>query len=206
MALPFPQYSKVKHRYCIAYFGPCADYIVQLLYVRPAIEKELPGIEIYLCCRDDFKRITGDSQKIIFTSEWGTRKREVAYLRELRCNMRQHPVLELIEESNLQLGFLEYPQPLPVTNNCCVICPKSILSIKPIPNIEQIKNWVSSKGFIPTVSDNISQAGWVVGAENEQLFTAAVKGIKTTLLPTGLGTALYKKLFPSGEIYGVEHI
>ena len=206
MALPFPQYSKVKHRYCIAYFGPCAEYVVQLLYVRSAIEKELPDIEIYLSCRDDFKRITGDSQKIIFISEWATRKREIAYLRELRCDMQKHPILELIEESSLQLSFLGCPQPQLVKNNCCVICPKAIFPTKPIPNLEQVKNWVFNKGFIPIISDDISKAGWVVGVENEQLFTAAIQGIKTTLIPTGLGTQLYKKLFPSGEIYDVKHI
>ena len=46
----------------------------------------------------------------------------------------------------------------------------------------------------------ISQAGWVIGVEGAPIFEAASRGIKTSLVPTGMGTNLYSKLFPNGEI------
>jgi hypothetical protein len=33
------------------------------------------------------------------------------------------------------------------------------------------------------------------------LFEAAGKGIRTTLFPKGLGTRLYKTMFPNGEVW-----
>jgi len=201
MAVPFPQYSKIKNRYCIAYYGPCAEYIVQLLYLRPAIEKEFPGIEIYISCRDDCIRFIDKKERIIFGSELNTRKKEVAYIRELRCDLKNHPVLQLIQESNLQLSYLEPPKIKQSDVRHCVICTNAILPTGLIHNIDQISNFVFHQGYSVGLNSDISKATWVIGPENEQLFTAAIQGIRTTLIPTGLGTELYKKLFPDGEIY-----
>ncbi|MCK9459697.1 MAG: hypothetical protein M0R80_08665 [Proteobacteria bacterium] len=199
MALAFPSYSKIKNRYCVAYYGPCREYVLQLLYLRSAIEKELPGLELYISCSDDCRCFIPDNTKIIFASEIGDRKKEVAYLRELRCDLETHPVWQWIQESKLTLKFLEPPQTKNITKKICAICTKANLPTKSMPDVDKLIKWVISKGF--SVSENVSEADWVVGTENEQLFVAAIQGVKTTLVPTGLGTELYKRLFPSGEIF-----
>lgn len=198
MAIPFPSYSKIRNRYCIVYYGPCADYILQLLYLRPAIEKELPGLEIYICFKEKFAHLA--KERVIFSEELNHRKREFAYIRELKCDLQQHPVWQMIQESNLSLNALETPAIKPCITHNCVICSKAIFPTQPIHNIEAIKLWSTNQGFQTIVSDNISKADWVIGPENEQLFTAAIQGTRTTLIPTGLGTALYKKMFPYAEI------
>jgi hypothetical protein len=43
-------------------------------------------------------------------------------------------------------------------------------------------------------------AGWVIGVENEALFRAAIDGQRTSLVPTGIGTAVYQNMFPAGEV------
>ena len=198
MAHAFPSYSKIRNRYCVAYYGPCVEYVLQLLYLRSAIEKELPGLELYISCRDDCRCFVSDN-KVIFASEINERKREVAYLRELRCDLETHPVWQWIQESQLTLKFLEPPQPKNIATKTCAICTKAILPTKPIPDMDKLIKWVTGRGF--SISEDMAEVDWVVGTENEQLFAAAIRGIKTTLVPTGLGTELYKRLFPIGEIF-----
>lgn len=201
MALAFPSYSKIRNRYCVAYYGPCAEFVLQLLYLRPAIEKELPGLELYISCSDNCRNFISDNTKIIFASEINDRKKEVAYLRELRCDLKTHPVWQWIQESQLTLKFLEPPEQKGIITKTCVICKNFILPTKPIPDINRLITWITGQGF--AISEDISQADWVVGTENEQLFAAAMRGIKTTLVPTGLGTDLYRNLFPSGELFSL---
>jgi hypothetical protein len=43
-------------------------------------------------------------------------------------------------------------------------------------------------------------ASAVIGVENEYLFLAAGMGKDTYLVPTGLGTELYKKMFPENKV------
>jgi hypothetical protein len=199
MATPFPLYSKIRNRYCVAYYGPCAEYILQLIYVRSAIEKELPGLELYISCRDDYARFFPNKNKLIMGSEMDSRKKEVAYIRELRCNSEVHPIWQWVQESQLKLEFLKFPPKINITTKTCFISPHAILPTKPISDMGRLKKWISEQGF--SISDDISKADWVVGTENEQLFLAAMRGVKTTLVPTGLGTQLYKKLFPEGELF-----
>jgi len=120
--------------------------------------------------------------------------------------MIKHPVLELVEESNLTLEHLKPPK-IEKLNLKCAICPKGNAPTQSIDGskVEKLKKMVTLQGYT-AVLDDAENAGWVIGVENEQLFNAATKGVRTTLIPTGLGTDLYKKMFPSAEIMGCEHI
>lgn len=103
MTVPFPEYAKIKNKYCLCYFGPNRDYVKQLKYVRPLMEKELPGTLIYLCCRDDFFNIFEGEDYTLPMSEIQKRKKEFAYIRELTYNMEDHPILAFLEESKINL-------------------------------------------------------------------------------------------------------
>ena len=190
--LPLKQYIKIKNRYCISYLGPADEYLLLLSYIRPAIEAELPGIEIYLCGRDD---ALPPGDRIIAISDF--KKEEMAFVKELTCDLRKHPVEELIRESALTLSHWKPPTINRSHGAKYVICPNGKFPTKSLTpqQIETAKIRTYAE-----VNNNIDGANWVIGVENEQLFKAAMQGIRTTLIPTGLGTNLYKKLFPSGEI------
>jgi hypothetical protein len=200
MAVPLPKYIKVKDRYCIAYYGNCDEYILQLLYLRSAIEKELPGIEIYISCKD---KLIKNQKRMIPFSQTGNIKKEIAYIKQLKCNLKSHPVLDLINESSLTLKYLEYPALKHQDTKSYALYPKGCLPTQSLSEeeISKIKKFLASSGWKETDSPS-----WVIGVENYDLFDAAIKGIKTSLIPTGLGTKLYQLIFPQGEIFNLNHI
>lgn len=162
-------------------------------YLRPAIEAELPGIEIYLSGNPEFLP-PGD--RIIPAP---VNNDEMAFVKELTCDLRKHkhPVEELIKESFLKLNHWIVPKIKPSIGARYVLCPNGTLPTKSLTpqQVEAVKRRTNAE-----ISNDINGANWVIGVENEQIFQAAMQGIRTTLIPTGLGTDLYKKLFPSGEI------
>jgi hypothetical protein len=195
MSLPLNQYVKVKDRYCISYLGPSKEYIQLLSYLRPAIEAELPGIQIYLCCRKEF---LPNTERVFDLSELNKKKNEMAYIRELTCDLVNHPIEMLINESLLKLNYWHPPILKISKGNRYVFCPNGTLPTKSLTS-KQV-DLIKKKLGPFEISNNIEDADWVVGVENECLFKAAMLGIRTTLVPTGLGTNLYKKIFPNGEI------
>jgi hypothetical protein len=68
MAIPFTTYLEIKDNYCLTYFGNSSEIINLLIEKISKIEKELPGINIYLAVLDSFKN-TLNFKNIIFKSE-----------------------------------------------------------------------------------------------------------------------------------------
>ena len=101
----FEQYAKVKDKYCICYFGYNDEYLTQLALVKPVIEASLPGIEIYLGCKDDKTHLLENPLKL---SEIKIRRKDYAYVRELKFNGRTHPVKDLLRECGASIpGWLD---------------------------------------------------------------------------------------------------
>jgi hypothetical protein len=199
--IAFTEYSKIKDNLCLCYLGSCNEYLVQLKFIRPAIEKELPGINIYICCKDIASHLLDGEPRVIKASEIKDRKKELAYIKEINGSITNHAILNLIQESDLTLQCLPRIEPMEVTKKC-VIYPDGVLPTKSLDanQLLKIQAICKSKGYTVEVKGSLNGAGWVVGVENEHLFEAAIKGIRTTLIPTGVGTELYKKLFPKGEV------
>ena len=185
--LPLTQYSKVKDRYCITYLGAANEYLLLLSYLKPAIEAELPGLQLYLCGRDE-------------TVE----KNEVAFIREITCDLIHHPVERLINESNLQLIYWTPPVKKVSKGNNYVLCPNGVLPTKNLTS-KEIDKLISKYGNF-NITNNVEGADWVIGVESVGLVKAAMLGIRTTLIPTGIGMNFYKKIFPSLEILELQHI
>ena len=93
----FEQYAKVKDKYCICYFGHNDEYLTQLQRVKHLIEEALPGIEIYLGCKDDKVHLLQDPLRL---SQLKISRKNYAYIRELKYNGRTHPVKDLLLECN----------------------------------------------------------------------------------------------------------
>jgi hypothetical protein len=193
--LPLNQYAKYKDRYCITYLGPNGEYLLLLSYLRTAIEAELPGIQIYLCGREgllpQIERVFGDL-------ELEEKKKEMAYVREITCDMIHYPVEQLIDESSLQLTHWISPTQKSSKGKNYVLCPNSSPPTKTLTP-QQIDKLRNKFGHFE-ITDNVKHADWVIGVENTALLQALMLGIKTTLIPKGLGTSFWKKLFPSLEI------
>ena len=200
MAIALPHYAKIKDRYCISYFGRSNEYLVQLLLLRPNIEKELQGIQIYIACLDEVFYILSGHPRILTCEQFRENEKNFAYIRNLTCNLQEHPVEALMEESQIPLRI---DVPTPSSNNGrCIIMPEGIVPTRTMTQIqiEECKSLATRKGFVPEISNNFNEAAWVIGVENEYFYAAAAHGIPTTLVPTGIGTNLYRKMFERGEI------
>ena len=100
--IPLSQYVKVKNKYCICYFGPSRECLERLVAIRPSIEKELSGIEIYIACRDHFLYLAKNEPRIVEQSKLVEMKRQFGYIRELKSNFVQDPIEALLIESELK--------------------------------------------------------------------------------------------------------
>jgi hypothetical protein len=97
-------YLKVKDKYCIVYHGSSSEELLQLVAVRPIIEQELKGIEVYIACRDDLLSYIVDTasdtkNKLLSTSELDVQS--FGYVRELKTDLVNNPVESFLLESKL---------------------------------------------------------------------------------------------------------
>lgn len=201
MGIPFTKYVKIKDKFCLRYVGNNTEYIAQLQALRPQIEKELPGLKLFIACADsEYPRFQNDAQ-IICITQLNQERDKFGYIREFTNCLQEHPVLKFLKESKIPIYPLETPQPPPTTK--CVICPYGSSPVQSLKNdeITFFETLAKSKGFKPQIGEDVDNSGWVIGVENRPFYEAAINGVKTTLVPTGLGTELYRKMFPLGEIY-----
>ena len=202
MTVPLTHYVKVKNKYCIAYFGNCFEYLIQLALLRPLLEKTLPGISIYLACKDEALYLLQGQENILSRSVLKDKKDAFGYVREIHCDMENHPVEELLLESNLPMGPLVYPQRK--DSGICLIAAHGLIPTKSLrpEQVDKIKQYVLAQEMTPLVEGQVNhqEAEWVIGVESVALFGGGANGAKVSLVPTGLGTNLFKKLFPEGEI------
>lgn len=128
------------------------------------------------------------------------KKEDFAYIRELSCDMTSHPVEDLMMESKLPCGPVKTAQA--DETNKCVLLPSGIYPTKTLTGkqIQDVINYVDKQGKSLEINANISDAGWVIGVESITLFLAAAAGKRVTLIPTGLGTNLFRAMFPAAQI------
>ncbi len=183
------------------YVGNCNEYLVQLKLIRPSIEKIYPGLEIFLACKDDAFYLLKDTPKVVKESEYA--KENYGYTRELFCNMQNHPVEELLKESNIPALLLKKEQKK--GGNLCSIYPFGTSPTKSLnkEQIEKVEKYVSSKNMMPTINGTLESTAWAIGVENEFTALAPTLGVKTTLIPTGIGENLYKSLYHELDIFKI---
>lgn len=200
MSIPLPHYAKIKNRYCVCYFGSANEYIWQLLNLRPHIESQLPGIELYISYKDELSNLIKNQPKTITQSNLYVHKKLFAYIRVLQYDLKQskHPVLEFMTESQLNIPKFV---PIESNNRKCVISPQAVFPSKSLSSqqISHCKELFTKRGYVVEIGEDTQDAGWVVGPENLAVFQAGFKNIPTSLIPTGVGKDLYLSLF-NGEI------
>lgn len=96
-------------------------------------------------------------------------------------------------------------RPKPTHTRKCVIITKGTYPTKPLiaKQIDTLKTRAVSRGFEVELDADVVNSGLVMGVESVGLFQAANQGIETALVPTGIGTRLYKKLYPDNAILEV---
>ncbi len=197
--IPLHRYTKIKNKYCVAYFGQCDEYVLQLLHARPFFERTFPDLELYIACRDEAFRLATGQPRMVQKSELKDRCGEFPVVRELKYNFQSHPVLDFVEESGVVID------PFPLQEEHTVKCVIWADGNHPTANMpdDLIREWRAKAvklGYRVEVGGDVSNAGWVVGVESVPLYQAAMRNVKTTLVDTGIGGELYQKWFPAGEV------
>lgn len=197
MGIELTRYVKIKDHYCLIYFGSSVEYLVQLRLLRPILEKKFPDLNIYICCKDENIDILGD-EKSLTMSKLKSARNQFAHAYEFLTGNQVHPIEELLDECDINECVIDVPQVESTIK--CVIVPVGSYPTKSLtkPQISKLKDMVVTEGY--KIGEGLEEAGWVIGVESEELFEAAGKGIKTTLVKTGTGHNLYKKMFPQGEV------
>ena len=201
--ISIPEYIKVKDKYCIVYFGESKEYIVQLRLLRPIIEKTFQGLQIYLACKDDYIYLLKDEPRILTASQLKENKNQFAYVREIFCNLNEHPVEQLLIESDISITpICESSIHVENVRGSCLLLPHAHAPTRSL-NSRQISDvilHVEKQGFSVHFNKKINDFDWILGVENESLYEAAALGKRITLVPTGFGENLFRKMFPLAEI------
>jgi hypothetical protein len=170
-----------------------------LNYFVPRLEVLHPGINIYLCCRDESLPILTHPRSFP-VSLLKQQKEQLVYVKEIVYDGNGHPIENFLAESGLH--HVRIPgSPEAVTQKAVVLTKGNF----PTTNLTLEETaWLVEKaradGFEPEVDVPVDNAGYVLGVECYELFRAALAGVRTALMPTGVGTGFYKKLFPASEI------
>jgi hypothetical protein len=197
--IPFPKYAKIKDNYCVAYLGQCNEYLLLLNYFVPRLEVLHPGINIYLCCRDEYLPILTHPRSFPI-SLLKQKKEELVYVKEIVYDGNGHPIENFLTESGLTNVRVDVTPP-PVTTRAVVLTkgnfPTTGLNTQ---ETEWLLMKAQSEGFHPEVDVPVDNAGYVLGVECYEMYRAGFAGVRTALVANGVGTGFYKKLFPESEI------
>lgn len=200
MAVPLPHYSRTRDAYCLVYLGRCTEYISQLLILRPLIEQQVQPVKLFIACNDDIFAKFSNHERLIPRSQLIGNERMFGYVRELRCNLTDHPVELFLTESGIDpnLGVVEEQ----TDGGLCVILPHGNSPTKSLTDqeIRNISINVDKLGYAVKVGGDPQTADWVVGVECDDLFWVAAKGKHCTLVDTGIGAGLFKKMFPWADV------
>lgn len=216
--IPYEQYVKKHNKVCFCYSGMIPEYAVQLDYLIPAIREYSPELDVTLCVRDEFIQLIRGGA--VPYSRWDEIKDDFLYVKQVKTNPNgEHPIWSFVKDTPLVFDRKEPTD----TGRLCLVCPDAAYPSKSLTpdQCKRLVRLVAAGGCqpvilgsdlhpshpspdrVPSGSDKhtyIEDASWVVGAENEYVFMAAAAGVKTTLIPTGPGTELFRTMFPHGEV------
>lgn len=197
-----PIYEKIKNKICLAYYGPAKEYLIQIKLLRPFLEHKFKDLKIYIACKPDSMYLLQDEERIIKSeNKKDLEPNKFGLIKEIICNTQSHPVEKLFIDSNLEIPTIQTTINK-FNSRIAVIYPQATFPTKSLSNIQidNIKQELINDGYDVKASENITHADLIVGPENEQVFSAAATGINTILIKSGLGTAIFAKMFPNAKI------
>lgn len=191
--VPFEHYVKIKDNYCICYFGYCDEYLLLLELLLPKIEEKLSGLNLFIGCKDNNINLFNNREKVLPISVLKTRKSEFAHIKELQFNGINHPIEELVNEIDVNLKFNidkkidNYKKAVIITHGFYPTNPMTSNQIKTASSLVKDLNI--------EINGNWRDADVVIGVESIALIKAAIAGIRTIIVPNGIGTQFYKNMF-----------
>jgi len=176
---------------------------VQLKNLKPILEREFPDLVIYIGCKDDKIELLKECNHVLKISELKIRKNDFAHISELRYNGSTHPIEDFIISAGLTNFGLQPETPEKTTK--CVIITKGSHPTKTLEKykIDKLKRIATLKGMYCEYDTDVNDAGLVMGVESVGLCQAAFSGIETHLVPTGVGTRLYKSMMPKINVLNI---
>lgn len=199
MKVSLPFYAKIKDKCCICYFGYSKEYLIQLNLLLESIEKELKGIIIYIACKEDCVYLFNKKERILTKEQFQQQKENFAFIKEINCDTINHPIETLMDESKIPYLKIKTNQE---NFKECVLLTNGNFPTKNLEEIqiEKIKKHLENKGIHVEVNKPTNNFNWIVSVENEDLFIAAQHNKKITLIPSGIGTNLFKKMFENPDL------
>lgn len=198
----YSKHLEIKDKYCVKYLGLYDEFVLQLIYLKYALQAEFDGIELCICCRDELFNRLGPIPGLLPESQFV--KNDYGCNRELRFNNLINPVEEWVNESRATLKHLSPPQKRIIGSRICLISNVGLSPVKKLTEdaLNRLKSYVTSKGFTPFVDERSPiETDWVIGIEGYDLTQAALIGIPTTLIPTGgVSASFYQRIFPYCQI------
>ena len=204
MNIRYDTYARIKDNVCIVYDGHCPEYLILMKLVRPAISRSLSGLALYLCAQDHLMHLFDGEENVVPLSKLDTKHEFFGYVKKIPSRMDfPHPIELLLSESNIELPTI--CKVATKNSNLCCIFSQGELPTRSLTEQElnKCQSFASQQGYDIWVNPSLESAkdaGWVIGVESPALFDAASRAIKTTLIPTGIGEMVYRKMFPAGEI------
>ena len=192
MPIPFSLYSSIKNNYIFNYRGNNTEYLIQLKLLRKQLKQQFPEIPFYISTDQKYEYLLHDESNILFDLD-----KNCGYVRNILCDMITHPIFALMEESNLEIKTCD-KEMINNDSNLCVVLTHGLAPTASLDKLEiqKIVQKYHNLGYEIEINKFWKEAKIVVGVENEVFFHAASLGIRTSLVATGLGTTLYKKMFP----------
>jgi hypothetical protein len=202
--IEFPKYVNIKNNYCVCYFGPVDEYLLQLSLLKPIIENQFKGINFFIGCRDD-KIAKLNCPSILRLSELKMKRYDFGHIREIRYNGQTHPIVDFINESDIKNIVVCNELEKEHTTKCVIVTKANYPTVSlDSKKAEVLIRIATSEGYCPEIDGDIKGAGLVMGVESYDLFSAASKGIKTRLIKTGIGHDLFKSMFPKCDLLNLK--
>jgi len=197
MAIPYKNYVNIKDNCYISYLGFNKEFIVCLNYLLPYIKKEFEGLNIKVILREEYcEKYNGVSMKTI-------NPKEIGFIHEIKCDMKSHPLEDFFQNANIKIPSFCFKEYKNNDSKKCVITTNGLPPNKKI-NYKKLENKFKNMGFTVFENGGFEDAGLVVGMETEDFYEASFNGIKTILIPSGVGENFFKKLFPNNQILKYE--
>jgi len=166
------------------------------------MEKTFPGVKVFLSARDEYMYLLKNQERIISKTQLKENRQNFSYIRELFTDMTNHPIEAFMNESDIPCGPIFSEKSSNESQNCVLLttCNPPVRELTGL-QISNIIKFIKNCGCNPAINEKINNFDWVVSVENEFLYEAASSGKRTTLIPTGFGENLFRRMFPQAEIY-----
>ncbi len=193
----FAKYAQIKDRYCVYYLGACQEYLYQLALIRPAIERTIPKLELWLVGNSSNLTELAAYDRVMDYEDFEKEIDKFAFVEELSYDGKQHPIHKFLGEVDVNC-VVNTTRPI-LQGGRVVILQEGVYPTKSLSDtvVSQYAQIFDKKGFDVDIEGEIEGAGFVIGVECLKLYKAAKNGIPTKLIPTGIGEKLFYEMFPN---------